>query len=147
MNIAVSPSRRAATIEAPAGFAVGEAMPLSVSGLDTPNVPTLMLALYATDGTPLALCDTFAAGDGVWTGTLDTRTTAAVAAFDGKRPDERIPVIAAMGDSRRLWFSTGAEMCNHPLRSAPVAPDPPPTFLVASMFADVDDPGDEPSYR
>ena len=135
MNIVVNPSLRLAEISAPAVFAMSERQVVTLAGLASPDLDTLRLALYGRDGTLLALCSAFAVVGSGWTGTLDTHTKEAVAAFAGLRPDERVPVIVALGDDNVLWFSTGAEMTNNPLRSPPTAPDPAPVFLTADRFA------------
>ena len=126
MNIAVNSSLRLADISAPAVFAVCEAQAIILSGLASPDLVTLRLALYGRDGTLLALCSGFSVVGCTWAGTLDTRTDAAIAAFTGLRPDERVPVIIVLADANVLWFSTGAEMANNPLRGSPTAPDPAP---------------------
>jgi len=135
VNIAVKPSTRHAVIDAPAVLAVGEAQPVTLSGLDAPDLSTLRLAIYGTDGGLLALCAAFVANGTGCSGILDTRTVVAVAAFVGKRPDERLPVIVVLSDLNRLWCSASAEMANNPLCGAPVAPNPALRYVTRQDFS------------
>lgn len=144
MTITVNTSSRTAVLASPAVFAAGEATPVTITGT-TATLGSLKLELLLPNGTVLALCETFTESpSGTFAGTLDLRTDAVDTAFDGKRPDERIPAILAMGDASRLWICQGVEVTNNPLAIAPVAPDPN-VFLSSSMFAEVDDLGADPT--
>jgi hypothetical protein len=144
MTITVNTASRTAVLASPAVFAAGEATPVTITGT-TATLASLKLLLILTDGTELALCTTWTESPpGTFAGTLDLRTEAVDTAFDGKRPDERIPAILALGDASRLWINQGVEVTGNPLAVAPVAPDPN-VFLSSSMFADVADLGADPT--
>ena len=134
MNIAVNPSNRSADLTLPAVFALGEAAEITISGLSSPDLNTLQLAIYTPEGTLLALCDDIMASGSGWTGTLDTRTTAALALFLGKRPDARIPVCLVMADVAQLWCVAATELVNNPF-CIPSVPSPGVSYLTSLMFA------------
>ena len=124
MTITVNTATRTAVIASPAVFAAGEATPVTITGT-TATLASLKLLLTLTDGTALALCETFTESpSGTFAGTLDLRTAAVVAAFVDKRTDERIPAILALADASRLWVCQGVEVAGNPLASTPVAPEP-----------------------
>lgn len=145
MTITVNTASRTATLASPAVFAAGEATPVTITGAAA-TLASLKLLLILTDGTALALCDTWTESpSGTFAGTLDLRTTAVMAAFIGKRPDERIPAILALGDASRLWVCQGVEIAGNPLALAPVTPDPI-VFLTSAIFAGIADLGADPTF-
>ena len=145
MTITVNTASRTATLASPAVFAAGEATPVTITGT-TATLASLRLLLILIDGTSLALCETFTESpSGTFAGTLDLRTDAISTAFVGKRPDERIPAILAIGDASRLWVCQGVEVAGNPLATTPVAPDPAPTYLTAALFAGIADLGADPT--
>lgn len=144
MTITVNTASRTSTLASPAVFAAGEATPVTITGT-TATLASLKLLLILTDGTTLALCTTWTESpSGTFAGTLDLRTAAVTAAFVGKRPDERVPAILAMGDASRLWICQGVEVAGNPLAVAPVAPDPN-VYLSSALFAGIADLGADPT--
>lgn len=146
MTITINTATRTATLADPDCFAASEATPITVLGAAGTDA-TLQALLILTDGTVLALCDTFnESPTAVFVGVLDLRTSAVQAAFAGKRPDERLPAILSIGDASRLWVCQGVEVANNPLALAPVAPDPATIYLTTELFAEISDLGDDPTF-
>jgi hypothetical protein len=144
MTITVQAERRTALLASPSVFAMGEAMPVTIQGVDADGA-TLELALLSTSGTTLARCTAWT-GDATagFCGTLDLRTLAAEALFAGKRPDDRQPVIVTAGDKTRLWFVQVVELLNNPLRTPPSAPDPARHYLCTEEFSTLGTLSDDP---
>ena len=144
MTITVQAERRTALLASPSVFAMGEAMPVTLQGVDADGA-TLELALLSTSGTTLARCTAWT-GDATagFLGTLDLRTLAAEALFAGKRPDDRQPVIVVAADQDRLWFVQGVELVNNPLRKSPSSVDPAKRSLSTDDFATLGTLSDDP---
>jgi hypothetical protein len=144
MTITVQAERRTALLASPSVFAMGEAMPVTLQGVDADGA-TLELALLTTAGTTLARCTAWT-GDSTagFAGTLDLRTLAAEALFTGKRPDERLPVIVVAADKDRLWFVQGVELVNNPLHGPPSPIDPAKHYLSTDDFASLGTLSDDP---
>ena len=140
MNITINAQFRTADFDSPAVLSAGELITISVSGISSPDVATLKLAIFTigTVDTPpvmLALCDAFTAGTNVWTGSLDTRTSPVETLLTGARPDQRYPITFAIADQYRLWAAGALEIVNNPLRGSPVAVDPSIHYLTKDTFA------------
>ena len=137
MNITVSAQKRTAFFDSPSVFDLGEAIAISLTGLDSPDLNTLKLGLYTPSGVLIALCESFSTTDNItWTGTLDTRTTNALTLFVSARPDQRVPLVAVMADGSQLWFTSAVEMVNNPF-VIPVTPSPSIVYLTSAMFAGI----------
>ena len=134
MIITVQPDQRRAVLASPAVFSI-ESMEVTIKGADA-DAASLQLVLMTTAGVPIARCTSWT-GDSTagFVGTLDSRTEAADTFFAGKRPDERLPAVGALGDVNRPWFVQGVEVVNNPLRGAPMPLDPMQHYLTADLFA------------
>jgi len=142
VNIVVNPQFRTAAFDSPAVLSAGELITVVLSGLSSPDVPTLKLAVFSigtVDVAPviLALCDAFTAGTNVWNGSLDTRTLPVETLLTGARPDQRYPITFAIADQYRLWAAGALEIVNNPLRGSPVAVDPSVHYLTKETFAQI----------
>ena len=138
MKLNISPSRRLATLDSPSVLAVCETTQLELAGLPgSAELATLILAIYAEDGTLIATCEDFRVDGegGAIVGTLDTGTAEAIAQFVDQKPDARIRVELALGDAATLYaLCGGVEMTNNPLRTAPTA-TVPVHYLTRERFA------------
>ena len=136
MNFVVDTLRQA-QISHPEVYAFGETTPLVVTGLTSPDVATMKLALFDNSGNELALCSSFTAvtTPPSWTGDLNCNTEIIQSLMQGQLPDYRLPVYAILVDKNRVWFAQNAMMVNNPLVIPPYDPNPALVYLTTSDFA------------